>query len=326
MPFSSSAPPIYGLRVAMDFPPGQVSCEAPDVHWSDNVCDAVAARASTVSQAIESDGAWTYHSFGRAGIANCEFAVSPDGRRVISRRDREVNPRNLFNLFAEPVMRTILTRLGLLSFHGAVLARAGMGILLLGESGAGKSTVAGALMRDGWTLLTDDLARLYERDGAWFATPGLRQLKLHSETVRALALDVASVGPRWADHREFDAQVSGEAPALEYGAVPKYVLHDQASVEYARIGAIYLLGARRPGPARIEALSAIDQIRGVLMHRTPDPTALDQPPSESFLRAVPAILRQAPCFRLTMPSSAPEAILQAPTLPWLHPIAERTAR
>lgn len=45
-----------------------------------------------------------------------------------------------------------------LMIHGAVVARDGHGVALIGRSGVGKSTVAAAALLGGWDLLGDDLA------------------------------------------------------------------------------------------------------------------------------------------------------------------------
>ena len=58
----------------------------------------------------------------------------------------------------------------------------------------------------------------------------------------------------------------------------------------------------------------------MLIHLTLDPAAPDAPPPAAFVRAIPAILRQAPCLRLTMPDSAPDAIAAVRTLPWAERI------
>jgi len=68
-----------------------------------------------------------------------------------------------------------------LILHGAVLERAGRALLLPGEPGAGKSTLAAALMLEGWRLLSDEQI-LIRADGAIQPAP------------RPVALKNASIG------------------------------------------------------------------------------------------------------------------------------------
>ena len=55
-------------------------------------------------------------------------------------------------------MGAILFQSGILPLHGSCLQVNGQGVLLTGKSGAGKSTIAAALLRHGCKLVTDDVA------------------------------------------------------------------------------------------------------------------------------------------------------------------------
>jgi hypothetical protein len=58
--------------------------------------------------------------------------------------------------FLEAAALTMITDLYLTPVHGGLVERSGRGILLCGESFAGKSTLAYACARAGWTLISDD--------------------------------------------------------------------------------------------------------------------------------------------------------------------------
>ncbi|HTR34736.1 MAG TPA: hypothetical protein VMH80_02465 [Bryobacteraceae bacterium] len=51
---------------------------------------------------------------------------------------------------------TLIEQRSLASLHGALIARNGVGVALCGDSFAGKSTLAYACARAGWTLISDD--------------------------------------------------------------------------------------------------------------------------------------------------------------------------
>jgi hypothetical protein len=62
--------------------------------------------------------------------------------------------------FLEAAALTLLEQLHFAPVHGATVARSGCGVMLCGESFAGKSTLAYACARDGWTIVSDDASYL----------------------------------------------------------------------------------------------------------------------------------------------------------------------
>jgi hypothetical protein len=62
--------------------------------------------------------------------------------------------------FLECMVYCILENLHVLSVHAACVARDGRGVLLAGTSGAGKSSLAYACARRGWTYVSDDRCAL----------------------------------------------------------------------------------------------------------------------------------------------------------------------
>jgi hypothetical protein len=62
--------------------------------------------------------------------------------------------------FLEAAVLSMLEQLHAAPIHGALVARNGRGVLLCGESSAGKSTLAYTCARAGWTFVTDDCSFL----------------------------------------------------------------------------------------------------------------------------------------------------------------------
>jgi hypothetical protein len=58
--------------------------------------------------------------------------------------------------FLEAAAWTVIEQLHLAAVHGALIAQGDCGVLLCGETFAGKSTLAYACARAGWTLISDD--------------------------------------------------------------------------------------------------------------------------------------------------------------------------
>jgi hypothetical protein len=65
--------------------------------------------------------------------------------------------------FLDAAVLTMVVQLYLTSVHGGLIERHGQGILLCGQSFAGKSTLTYACARSGWTLISDDGTFLVRR-------------------------------------------------------------------------------------------------------------------------------------------------------------------
>lgn len=114
------------------------------------------------------------------------FVISPSGDRVrvISRPAKlEFAPTVLVGF----VLGYLLSLRRFVCLHGAVLGRDGRAIAITGESGAGKSTIAAALIQRGARLLSDDLVVITTRsEKELFVEPACAGLRLTSTTVAKL--------------------------------------------------------------------------------------------------------------------------------------------
>lgn len=84
---------------------------------------------------------------------------------------------------------------GFVTLHAAAVARDGELVLLAGESGAGKTTLTLALLEDGWTYLSDDLAPVSAETGLVHPFPkplGVKEASAWSEL--RTAFETTSLG------------------------------------------------------------------------------------------------------------------------------------
>jgi hypothetical protein len=291
---------LNGLRIAT----GDQAPEAPaDVVWRTRREDVLPREAEAgdpiaiVREERTGSGVATDHIFGYEGRVRCRFRISPDGSAVTCRATPEVSERDLFSLFAEPVMRTILVRRGLLSFHAAALARGGRAILIMAHKGAGKSTLSWALQRDGWQLLADDLARVECVDGRWSGFPGHRQTKLTPEAARAFGHALDAMPARFDDPgspayaAQFDKRVIDAADAVANPLVA------------TPLAALVFLGRRDPvaDAPRIERLPPASAVRHLCEHATPDPVRSRPALPPILQRAIGGLAMQIEAVGLTLP-------------------------
>lgn len=102
-------------------------------------------------------------------------------------------------VLAGVVCAVLLSSAGTPLLHGAAVAFEGGAVGLLGDSGRGKSTLAGALLKGGGALLSEDLLAFTRRGSDFAVEPGYACISLLPDARQALGFDGAkggSVQPR----------------------------------------------------------------------------------------------------------------------------------
>lgn len=144
------------------------SCLAEDQTWSD-----IALSFETGKPPLHDRISYRWR--GRYGlvVGTCGdellMTSSLDGAFLISRERRTLRciapPGASFDVCVDVLIRRVLPRVATLfgasAIHAAALARPEGGVLLLGMSGAGKSTMAASLGHAGWQILSDDISLLW---------------------------------------------------------------------------------------------------------------------------------------------------------------------
>lgn len=149
------------------------------------------------------------------------------------------------------VLGLLLGREGRTLLHGACLELGGRAFALLGASGHGKSTLAAALVREGASLLTEDLLVLGRTPAAWIVEPGAPSLHLLEDSYAALGPDPPVAAPGVREGKFALAMPAGAGPAD--GQAP--------------LAAVYILDPPAAGlSAHITSLTGRRALLGVLDH------------------------------------------------------------
>jgi hypothetical protein len=190
-----------------------------------------------------------------------QFAIHPAGQRIWANWIGERGGWSISNaagLLLGPVLGGVLPLRGTVSLHGCVLEVGSFAVVILAESGVGKSTLAAAMAQRGHAVLSDDTAAMTERRGSWIAQPGYPGLRLGPATLGVIGdgdgarRDGGPVMPG-VDKRYVTLSTAGEFPAWRFRSEP------------LRVGVIYELcrvpDLRAPTATRIDGAERVTTLR-----------------------------------------------------------------
>jgi hypothetical protein len=115
--------------------------------------------------------------------------VEVDGATVVF--DRDLPDEMEQHLLFDHVLPLVLARDGRLVLHGGVVSRGGRGAVLVGATGAGKSTLTAFAWQQGWTVGGDDGSVLFTTDPPT-VEPTYATLRLTPTSADLLGIDPAT--------------------------------------------------------------------------------------------------------------------------------------
>jgi hypothetical protein len=132
-----------------------------------------------------------------------------DGREIIVNPLPDAPPENVRSFLLGSALGALLHQRGILPVHGSALVYQGQAFILTGVTGAGKSTLAAALVRKGCRLLTDDVAAItFDSDGTPRVQPAYPQQKLWRDSAAAMKLTTGRLIRVMADMEKYAVRVT----------------------------------------------------------------------------------------------------------------------
>jgi hypothetical protein len=163
--------------------------------------------------------------------------IAADGSELLC--DPEPGNAEWSSLLPAQALPMAATLRGLEVLHAAGVVLADRAVLFTGPQGAGKSSLAAALLRRGGALLSDDTVALESRDGALIAHPGAALLQL-----------------REAEHERLSTRERTALGAPET-FLGKQRYNPSVTASPAPFGELFLLERSTHGPP-IERIEAVD--------------------------------------------------------------------
>lgn len=223
-----------------------------------------------------------------------DFLYDPDGTAIEVRQSYPEWQDSLFPLLGIGLGAALRLR-GSLTLHAASMVIAGRAWLFMGESGAGKSSLAAALAAAGMSLHADDLAVLrWEGDNPCIAA-GYPRLKVAPATAVALGWTLDALRPilrRVPDYPECWLEAA-DLPAGFHGAT-------------APLAGIFLLSGRDAGLAVPRKVGLTPgQATLALTRQRFGPDEIESPSMLDLLHHCRSLAARVPVHRLQLPDGLP---------------------
>ena len=233
------------------------------------------------------------------GVARC---LVTEGRDVLV-EPRGGDDREIGEYLAQVAWTALLLQRGIVPFHASAVAFEAGAVLFLGRSGAGKSSLAGALLKRGYAMLADDVVGIAPDSSLpgtsasrfpaptprsrFLALPAYPRLRLCADALDALV---------WRGQAIEAGKRSGKAlaPVRRFHASP------------LPIRSVFLLDFHSRSGIEIETVRGVSAVealrRQVLLKRLVN--GLGQRRRRELFHTVAAMVRQTPVARVKRPASA----------------------
>jgi hypothetical protein len=276
--FSSAIYHIYGLRLRSDLPLPVASVS------DDGEIDLIVRNRGAIPLPVappppvmtvdwrEEEQRWRLHYHTREGRV-LEFCLNKQATCIDIYCTCPQAIDDIAAVLLGPALASALHLRGIPILHASAVVVDGRAILVAGMTGAGKSTLAAALVRLGAPLLAEDLAVLTFGENAIAVQAGYPRLRLCPDAT--LVADKAAPDLP----RVFSAFVPDDKRWLDAAD-----LAGGFCATPAPLGGIYLLAPRRPDrkapaieplPPHRAALALLDHLYGTRWLRIPKPQALE---------------------------------------------------
>ena len=183
--------------------------------------------------------------------AAAEFLIDGNGGRIQVCGGATTTDEAIGAYLTGPVLGFALRLRGALCLHASAIRMGGDAFAVMGARGAGKSTLAASFSHSGRTVLSDDILRLQEAGGSFFAYPSGARFKLWPDSLQAV----------YGESESF----ARLAPDTEKRVVPLTEPGDTGAVP---LRAVFLLGERsseREAPL-IEKMQPMDAMVSLASH------------------------------------------------------------
>lgn len=141
-------------------------------------------------------------------IGDCAAYYVKDGKEITIEPYKDISNPDIRLFLLGSVFGALLQQRGFLVLHGATVVINGKGVLFTGKSGVGKSTLAGALHKKNYSILTDDVSAVkLGEDGTPYVFPGFPSLKLWQDAAQKLDTSITGLEPVISNRKKYRVDI-----------------------------------------------------------------------------------------------------------------------
>jgi hypothetical protein len=170
-----------------------------------------------------------------------------DGKRIVCQPIKDVDPERVRLNLIGTVQSVLWHQRGLLPLHASTVQIAAAAVAIAGATGSGKSVLAGAFARLGFTVLSDDFAVLKCEKQQTVLLPGYPKIRLWADARDALGMQAQTV-------------------AAAHPVLAKYVVDALCPIveEPVALSDVVVISSQRAQPHRLERLRGAEAFAGLL--------------------------------------------------------------
>ena len=282
---------IHGLVLAseVELPIPRIESRRADITY--RVALDTTLPASSHSRSDDPDDPWAVEHWidNRLAVEFPGWATFEVSRsEVVLLADDTDDPDLVIHLLLDHVLPRVVALRGDLMLHAAgAVGPSGRAHVLLGKTGAGKSTIVAALVASGWPMLDDDGIRVTDADDEFRAIPGTAGVRLLPDSATAVLPNVQPGRPVSDGNPKRRFTIDGQR--LRMAAKP------------APIAGLYLLESSDTPEPSVERLGFADALSTITehgFHLADEPASITR---NAFERAS-ALAAATPVWRLSFPA------------------------
>lgn len=120
--------------------------------------------------------------------------LTRDGKEILAAYEESANEELVRSYLFGICFSFILQQRGVLPIHCSCVVKNGKTLMICGDSGAGKSTIASVFLNNGWKMMSDDIVPVINKDGKYFVQSSFPCRKMWQDAMESNHVTLPVIG------------------------------------------------------------------------------------------------------------------------------------